>query len=140
MKIRGNDQHGSGAYKASRGSRLHNGIDICCEQGDDVQALSDGRVTKIGYPYAQGPDADQDKAALRYVQVSDREGIDVRYFYVAPTVQVGDTILAGDELGSAQGLGHIYEGITEHYHFEVLMLINGHKVFLDPEQYANAQV
>ena len=140
MKIRGNDKHGSGAYRAPRGSRQHNGVDVCCEQGDAVEALSMGRVTKIGYPYAQGPKANKDKKALRYVQVTDQHGLDVRYFYLDPLVKVGDSVSPGKPLGVAQGLGHIYKGITEHYHLEVLVMINGHKVFVDPEQYANAQI
>lgn len=148
MKIRGNDPHGSGAYRAPRGRRLHKGIDICCEQGGSVAALSPGQVTKVGYPYAQGQPLPQwsdikkakynAKKTLRYVQVTDSQGVDVRYFYVKPTVAIGDSISAGDSLGTAQGLEGIYPGITEHYHFEVLVMINGKKVFLDPEQYIKA--
>jgi len=135
MEFRGTDEHGSGAYKAPRGTRLHNGIDICCEVGDAVTALSDGRVTKIGYPYNP---SDEKKGHLRYVQVTDDNGFDVRYFYIKPGVPKGYRINTGDVLGMAQGLASIYPGITEHYHFEVLKMINGHKVFIDPEQYINA--
>ena len=132
MNIRGQDQHGSGAYRASRGGRLHNGIDVCCNQGDVIESLSPGVVTKIGFPYSP---QDARKGHLRYVQVTDNNGIDVRYFYVKQTVSVDDVINKGDMLGLAQGLADIYQGITEHYHFECLMMVNGGKVFLDPEQY-----
>lgn len=140
MKIREKDKHGSGAYRASRGDRLHNGLDICCKKGDAVLALNAGRVTKIGYPYSQDPKADKAKKALRYVQVTDEHGVSARYFYIDPLVQVGDSVSPGRPLGVAQGLGHIYKGITEHYHFEVLVMVKGRKVFLDPEQYLDAQV
>ena len=55
-----------------------------------------------------------------------------------PSVEVGDRITAGQILGDAQGLTDIYEGITEHYHFEVLMMIGNTKLFVDPEKYLNA--
>lgn len=138
MEIRGNDRHGSGAYRASRGGRLHNGIDICCNAGDPVGAVSGGLVTKIGYPYSQASGANQDKAALRYVEVTDANNIRARYFYVNPLVQVGERVGADAILGEAQGLAHIYPEITEHFHFEALVLVNGRKVFCDPEQYLDA--
>ncbi len=65
MKIRGRDDHGSGKYRAGRTYGLHNGVDICCDKGDSIKALSSGTVTKIGYPYPQGPKENRDKKALR---------------------------------------------------------------------------
>ena len=144
LSIRGSDSQGSGLYRASRGSRLHNGIDICCKAHVDVLAVSAGEVTKIGFPYGQrskkqlhGDDLKkfEAKKALRYVQVTDAYGIDCRYFYVSPTVKKGDMIRPSDIIGRAQGLAHIYKGITEHYHFETLIMVMGQKVFLDPNQY-----
>ncbi len=135
MNIRGQDCQGSGAYRASRGDRLHNGIDICCSQGDWIESLGSGVVTKIGYPYSP---SDAHKGHLRYVQVTDDNGIDVRYFYVKPALNVGEILNKGDRIGTAQGLADIYQGITEHYHFECLMMVNGEKVFLDPGQYIGA--
>jgi len=129
------DTHGSGGYRVSRGTRLHNGIDICCDVGEAIRAFSSGVVTKIGYPY--NPDTPK-KGHLRYVQITDEQGLAVRYFYIKPDVAKGDTVLSGDVLGAAQGLGAIYHGITEHFHFEVLTMINGKKVFIDPEQYLAA--
>jgi murein DD-endopeptidase MepM/ murein hydrolase activator NlpD len=138
MKIRGNDRYGSGAYQASRGSRKHNGVDICCESEDDVKAVSNGVVTKIGFPYSQAPSANRDKKRLRYVQITDLDGIDVRYFYVSSVVVMGEFVYKGDMIGTNQELGHIYPEITDHWHFEVLMMVNGRKVFLNPEQYLKA--
>lgn len=135
MRIRGIDPQGSGAYRSARGNRLHNGIDICCEEGELITSVGLGTVTKIGYPYNP---SDPKRGHLRYVQVTDSNGLDVRYFYVAPSVTVGSMIGKGGVLGRAQGLAGIYKGITEHYHFEVLSMVNGKKVFLDPEQYLKA--
>jgi murein DD-endopeptidase MepM/ murein hydrolase activator NlpD len=114
--LRGQDSQGSGAFGASRGSRTHNGIDIACMKGSQVLSVCAGKVTKLGYPYNPN---DEKKGHLRYVQVTDKDGNDVRYFYVKPSVKVGDTVLSDWIIGEVQGLTDIYEGITDHYHFEV---------------------
>lgn len=148
IQIRGTDIHGSGAYKAPRGNNTHNGIDIIHTPTEPVFAFVPGRVTKIGYPYLQGVNPYevgseeyikfQAKKALRYVQVTDEKGFDARYFYVNPSVGTGRSINSGDEIGVAQGLDNIYPDITEHFHFEVLRMVCGKKVFSDPEQYLDA--
>lgn len=127
--IRGQDKHGAGHFGAPRGGRTHNGIDIACYAGSVVYAASAGTVTKIGYPYDPN---EPKKGHLRYVQVSDGEGIDCRYFYVQPAVQVGDKVRAGEAVGKTQGLLEVYPGITDHFHFEVRHE-NGD--YLDPVQY-----
>lgn len=113
--LRLNDVHGSGAYGASRGSRVHKGVDIACYKGSEVLSVSDGIVTKIGYPYDPN---NKKKGHLRYVQVTFG-GSDFRYFYIYPTVGIGDNVKIGDALGITQGLSDIYEGITDHFHFEI---------------------
>lgn len=132
MKIRGDDQHGSGGYRAPRGGRLHNGIDICCKTGAPVKAVSSGVVTKIGYPYDP---TDEKRGHLRYVEITDDYDVCARYFYTDARVMVGERISRGLVIALAQGLADVYPGITEHYHFEVLLWVHGAKVFLDPEQY-----
>lgn len=125
-QIRGTDIWGSGYYLAPRGSRKHNGVDFCCHKGALVTSVTEGVVTKIGYPYSP---ADKKKGHLRYVQVDDTLGNAVRYFYISPSVSVGDVVKVGKVLGIYQGLGEIYEGISEHTHFEVKD-VNGE--FIDP--------
>jgi murein DD-endopeptidase MepM/ murein hydrolase activator NlpD len=116
LKVRGLDVHGSGAFGASRGSRTHKGIDLVCEEGFEVTSLTYGRVSKLGYPY---PWAEEDKRHLRYVEV-DLDGNRFRYFYINPSVSVGDTIWPDTPLGVAQKLTDIYPGITPHIHFEII--------------------
>lgn len=113
--IRGNDNFGSGAFGASRGGRSHNGVDVACYAGSSILALKPGKVTKLGYPYNPN---NEKKGHLRYVQVT-HEGKNYRYFYVSPSVRVGDEVRVGDVLGKAQGLLKIYPGITDHIHFEI---------------------
>lgn len=109
---RGVDRHGSGAWRASRGDRLHGGIDYAAPPGSKCLALEGGTVTKLGYCYSDDP-------AYRYVEVTDDFGYRARYFYVKPEVEVGQRIWPDDVLGSVQRLGPRYPQITEHVHFEV---------------------
>lgn len=108
--IRASDAQGKGYYGASRGDRLHMGVDFAATPGDAVHAFLSGTVSKIGFPYA-------DKPKFRYVEVRRSNSDLVRYFYVEPTVAVGDLIKSGDMLGTCQELP--YEGITQHFHCEV---------------------
>ena len=129
--IRGTDRHGSGAFGASRGGRTHQGIDISCCVGSGIFSVSAGTVTKIGYPYNPG---DIKKGHLRYVQVTDGAGFDVRYFYILPKVMVGQKVGVNSPIGISQGLTLIYPGITDHFHFEVK---KGGEV-INPHDYLNA--
>ena len=127
MQERGSDKFGSGAYLASRGSRKHMGIDFACAKGNKILSLTNGIVSKIGYPYNP---RDTKKGHMRYVQVT-HEGVDIRYFYVDPLVKVGTSIRRWEVVGTAQGLLDIYPGITDHIHFEVKV----GRTFLNPEEY-----
>lgn len=124
---RGYDKYGSGAFGASRGARKHNGIDFACLKGSEILSVTDGVITKIGYPY--NPKY-VNKAHLRYVQVSYGD-FDIRYFYVKPTAKVGTVVNEGDVIGVAQGLLDVYPGITDHFHLEV----KKGREYLDPNIY-----
>ena len=126
--IRGNDQHGSGAFGASRGggTRKHNGVDIACVKGTTVISPVAGKVTKIGFPYDP---KDLSKGYLRYVEVTTEKKNRHRFFYITPKVDVGDLIAIGDVLGATQGLTSVYIGITDHFHYEV---IDPWGAFIDP--------
>lgn len=107
------DAFGKGHYGAPRGKRKHNGEDLNCCHGSIILSNQTGRVTKIGYPYA-------DDLTYRYIQITSSDGIrDFRFFYVEPSVKLGDWIEDGDVIGSAQNLELRYEGISNHIHFEV---------------------
>ena len=123
---RGADSHGSGDYLASRGSRKHMGIDFACSPGCQVYPDISGLVTKLGIPYA-----DPKKREYRYVQITDDKGVDVRYFYLHPDVEIGQAVTTDTVIGICQDLTKIYEGITNHVHFEVKK--NGKHI--NPEKY-----
>ncbi len=125
MKIRGTDKQGSGAWLASRGNRKHLGEDIICNELEEITSHVAGFVSKIGYPYNP---SNIDKGHLRYIEVTDKNKSKVRYFYLFPTVEKGQKILKGDILGISQDLTKIYNGITQHYHLEVI-------AYLQPTKY-----
>lgn len=109
---RGCDKWGCGDFGASRGSRTHKGIDFKANPGQVLLASVEGEVSKIGYPYS-------DDLSYRYVQVTTKEGLDVRYFYVEPIVRLGDRVNLLDQLGTVQDLGKRYEDMVNHVHIEI---------------------
>jgi|SaaInlV_120m_DNA_4_1040238.scaffolds.fasta_scaffold26591_2 murein DD-endopeptidase MepM/ murein hydrolase activator NlpD len=113
---RGQDKQGAGYFGAPRGNRKHKGIDLSCYADSIICALRPGTVTKIGYPY---PADDPKKGHLRYVQITDDQNNDLRYFYVKPVVFINTVVETGQPIGSSQQLSSIYPEITDHIHFEV---------------------
>lgn len=128
------DKMGSGKYLASRGTRKHKGIDFCCDKDVEVRSHIDGVVSKIGYPYAQKFDTDKNKkkSALRYVQVTDTDNNHHRFFYLLPSVSIGDPVSAGGVIGKQQDLQAIYgKKMKNHCHYEVK--VSGE--FVNPENF-----
>jgi len=123
--IRKSDKWGEGHYGASRGKRKHNGVDYACYPGSKVYPKSLGKVTKIGYPYS-------DDLSFLYVEVTTRGALIERYFYIEPSVILGDIVSRDDIIGTTQKLGNRYPGITEHYHYERFKLIEGKKEYINP--------
>lgn len=76
-------------------------------------SVVDGVVHKIGYPYAGDH--------RRYIAVKTSAGLIVRQLYVEPMkgLIVGSSVKAGNVIGTYQGLGKRYPGITEHVHVDV---------------------
>ena len=98
--------------------RTHNGVDYACTQGSAVAAPTSGKVT-----YA-GPDGNWGTV----VEIADSEGRSWRLCGVAsPSVKVGDTVEAGQKLGTAGGVS--CECAEEsHIHLEVKQ----GETYLDP--------
>lgn len=124
LPIRGTDSQGAGYYGAPRGSRTHKGIDLACYPGTSIRSTVCGTVTKLGYPYA-------DKLEFRYVQVTAQAtGLNHRYFYITPVVEIGQLVTLETVLGFSQSLP--YDGITQHVHYE----IKDGSEYLDPTDLA----
>lgn len=125
--LRGSDNHGSGHYKASRGDRDHNGIDISAAPGATVCPQIEGRVTKIGWPYAA-----EGMQHFRYIQITDSQGNAHRLFYVAPSVAVGDLIDTSSKVGQVQDRAGLSRGMGNHVHYEI---IDATGKFIDPMKF-----
>lgn len=131
--LRGEDIWGSGAFGARRGYNKHRGIDIACYQGSQIISPVSGFITKIGFPYSQNDSSKSGrlKRRLRYIQVTDYDHCDARFFYVSANYEAGSEISRGDILGTSQGLEDVYKGITDHIHFEVKI----HGEIINPQEY-----
>lgn len=112
LPMRKCDDFGCGHYGASRGSRRHKGIDYACYPDTEIYPVIRGKVTKIGYPYA-------DDLSYKYIQVTDEHNKDWRYFYIEPYVEVGDFVSPSNAIGKCQDLKLRYETITNHVHLEI---------------------
>lgn len=132
-KIRGHDIHGDGEFGASRGSRKHKGIDLVCEGGTMIMSACDGTVTRCqGVVYS-----DPALANWHYVEITDKDKVRNRYFYVQQwNIELGLFVRKGEPIGVAQGIEEQYPGITPHIHYEVM---KGRRNYLDPVKYLKAQ-
>lgn len=126
LPIRGLDKHGSGYYGAPRGSRVHNGIDYACPPESEIHPTCPGKVSKHGWAYS-----DPKKSDYRYVQVTDVQGYNHRYFYIDAAVDLGVYVTEETVIGTAQDLTKIYPGITNHVHYE----IKKEGDYFDPEKF-----
>ena len=126
------DNWGDGHYLASRGiNRKHKGQDFACYPFSEIKAYYGGMVTKIGFPYDE--DEDQDgRPDFTYVEIEDPRGNKAQYYYVEPSVKVGDMVQQGQTIGYTQELGGKYNLITEHLHLQVK---DKHGVYFDPNTY-----
>ena len=125
---RGADVRGNGAFGAPCGARRYNGIDYAAWPDSIVLSSCIGLVTKIGFPYSPH---DKEKGHLRYVEVTTPLAYKLRYFYVEPSVEIGNRIHKGQAIGVVQDLAAIYPGITPHVHVECTF--DGG--YINPERY-----
>ena len=125
---RGSDPMGSGNYGAPRGERQHIGIDYCCAPGCGILSNVHGTVTKLGYCYTSDP-------SFRYVEVSTGDFHRHRFFYVYPSVTVGEIVKPGSVVGFCQDIASKWGGgMKNHIHYEILQGATGKKS-VDPKKY-----
>lgn len=124
------DAYGSGEYGANRGSRAHRGIDYACFVGAEILSPIEGKITKLGYAYA-------DDLSYRYVEVVGDDSLHYRVFYVEPSVGVGDMVTRETIIGKAQDISARYteNGMMEnHIHYEIFSYeVGAHRVYRNPE-------
>lgn len=116
--IRGSDSYGSGHYGASRGRRVHDGVDYISTANQSVEAPLSGRVLRISRPYASGIDAN----VLEGVEIEASDGTKCWVWYIQPAVNIVNKIVkAGTTIiGNAKTLSNRYKnGITDHVHVRI---------------------
>jgi murein DD-endopeptidase MepM/ murein hydrolase activator NlpD len=131
---RGNDPTGHGHFGASRGSRKHKGHDIVSIEGESVVSMIKGKVTKLGYAYAEA-------LQFRYVQV-ENETYKVWLMYVEPSegIKVGKEVCEGDRVGYCLDVAEYHhnksprkDGLKMIPHLHIQIWKNG--VLVDPSDY-----
>ena len=130
LSKRVSDDFGEGHFHASRGSRLHLGIDYAAHPGCQIHSPVRGTVTKHGYPYEDHPE-------YRYIEITTSDGARHRFFYVHPNpnLPVGAQVHINDYIGYAQDISVLYNTpdrkMINHVHYEILL--DGQEI--DPEEY-----
>lgn len=114
LDLRGIDGYGSGAFGASRGDRIHNGTDFKAPPMAVMLSPVAGKVTKLGYPYA-------DDLSYRYVELTDKQKLKHRLFYVDPMVEVGNIVEVDGTVGLVQHISARYNVhlMVNHVHYEI---------------------
>jgi len=114
------DAGGCGYYGASRGSRLHKGVDYLIAKGENVYSFKgDLKVKRYVDPYGDGV-----YSGVELVEVAT--GVVYKIMYMQPTVMPGALISKGQKLGVAQDISEKYSSVQPHLHIEVL--VNGQHV------------
>ncbi|MDJ0922272.1 MAG: M23 family metallopeptidase [Henriciella sp.] len=109
-QVRALDAYGAGGFNASRGSRVHQGLDYLFDPGEIVTSPVSGTVLRIGVVYLG--------TEFKLVEIETKEQLKLRILYVEPSVESGQSIEAGQLIGRAQNIGLRYPGITPHVHID----------------------
>lgn len=107
------DHEGDGNYGASRGSRIHNGIDYLCTEGQIVVAPFGITITRVANPKAKSP---LSGIAWRRGKSSGK------MFYFKPYSDlIGKKVKQGETIGIAQSVSRDYglPKMKDHIHFQV---------------------
>lgn len=113
-----NDTRGDGHFGASRGRRVHNGLDLVVSPGSAVYSPIEGVVVRRAYPYGErGRNKKWEGIVIdgkgRY------EGYEVKIFYIIPFM-IGHYVEAEDIIGKAQAISKKYSpDMIDHVHVEV---------------------
>ena len=99
-------------YNATtRDWRVHNGIDIAAEAGTEVYAAADGEVYTVY----------EDEQMGHTVVIRHENGYATKYSSLAETIAVkpGDTVTAGQAIGTVGNTALMESAIGDHIHFAV---------------------
>ena len=78
--VRGTDSFGQGRFAASRGARLHSGVDFNVKAGDDVYSPIFGKIVRVAIPYK----SDERFRGVVIEGIGRYIGYSVKLFYLDP--------------------------------------------------------
>jgi murein DD-endopeptidase MepM/ murein hydrolase activator NlpD len=124
-----NDGQGKGHFGASRGSRVHNGLDLLVKENQVIMSPIDGYVKRMAFPY----DDDHRWQGVEIIGSGQHAQYAVKIFYFIP-YKIGWTVKAGQHIGKAQAISKKYSpAMKDHIHIEVR---KGNQL-LDPAPFFN---
>jgi len=109
------DSEGDGKFGASRGGRLHYGVDLTCVAGEGVLAPHNGTITREVLPY----DGDN-----HYSGIEIASDLFISHLlYVKPLANtIGDKVEANDLIGTAQDIQKRYgDKMQQHIHWKLMI-------------------
>ena len=108
-----NDSEGSGEYGASRGSKLHNGIDYLCDEGQEIIAPFNMTILRKAYT-----NKDMQMTGIEWSKGKTTG----KMFYFEPDMSlIGRFVQIGTVIGKAQSVSNYYglPAMKNHIHFQI---------------------
>jgi murein DD-endopeptidase MepM/ murein hydrolase activator NlpD len=128
FELRDCDAKGCGHFHASRGDRLHFGIDVKVKKGQYVYSPINGYFNRVSVPYA----SDLKYKGVEIIGTGIHKGLKVKMWYCKHAVPLQTKLEAGSIIAIAQDISEKYgSSMTPHVHFQ--MYKNG--VIVDPTNY-----
>ena len=113
-----NDTRGDGHFGASRGRRVHNGLDIITTEGSAIYCPIEGIMKRMAYPYGMG------RRNVKWTGcvvdgVGIYRGYEVKMFYIKPFL-MGEFVYPNEIIGKSQAISKKYSpAMIDHVHVEV---------------------
>ena len=103
--------------------RLHRGTDYATQIGEQIKAPFNGKVIR---------NQKMSKKRLNFIEIKNSQGIIARVLYVNSQLKIGDNILKGDTIGTAEDIhkGGYKKIVPQHIHVEY-RTPNGHSLSPD---------
>ena len=107
------DLEGDGNYGASRGTRLHNGIDYLCKKGQDVVAPFNMIITRLSLP--------KRNSFLSGIAWKKGKSSGKMFYFQPDESLIGKSVYEGDVIGIAQSVAMHYKlpKMLNHIHLRI---------------------
>ncbi|XP_031548758.1 leukocyte cell-derived chemotaxin-2-like [Actinia tenebrosa] len=118
--VRQTDNCGRGTYGASRsgGRRSHRGIDIICPANSDVRAPFNATIIRTARPYSNNNGRHNTGVLMK--GTGKWAAHSVKMFYVRKTVNNGDHVRGGSNIGVMTNMAREYRcTMTNHIHVQL---------------------